>query len=160
LARFLGGAAACFLLLTGAFLFWQSRAAENPNSLPNAPAPRTVGASLFSAAEALEAPEASQKTREEKRFSRADKNKDGKIEEEEVLAARRKAERQRVAELRGVGRQDDWQVPRRRFGPQRLADGGGVCDHGAEAVEEATLLMLTTFSNVAAPRCIKLRRGR
>ena len=91
MARFLAGAAACFLLLTGAFLFWQSRAAENPNSLPNAPAPRTVGASLFSAAQPLEAPEASQKTREEKRFSRADKNKDGKIEEEEVLAARRKA---------------------------------------------------------------------
>jgi len=91
LARFLAGAAACFLLLTGAFLFWQSRAAENPNSLPNAPAPRTVGASLFSAAQPLEAPEASQKTREEKRFSRADKNKDGKIEEEEVLGARRKA---------------------------------------------------------------------
>jgi hypothetical protein len=89
-ARFLAGAAACFLLLTGAFLFWQSRAAEHP-TLPAAPAARATGASLFNAAQPLTAPEASPKSREEKRFSRADKNKDGKIAAEELLGARRKA---------------------------------------------------------------------
>lgn len=91
MARFLAGAAACFLLLTGAFLFWQSRAATNSSSLPAAPAPRTLGASFFNAAQPLRAPEATPASREAKRFSRADKNKDGKIEEEEILAARRKA---------------------------------------------------------------------
>lgn len=90
MARFLAGAAACFLLLTGAFLLWQSRAADNP-SIAKPPPARTAAASLFGAAEPLNVPEASPKTREEKRFSRADKNKDGKIEEEELLAARRKA---------------------------------------------------------------------
>ena len=90
MARFLAGAAACFLLLTGAFLFWQSHAAENP-TLAKAPAPRVASASLFDAAQPLQAPEASPKSREQKRFSRADKNKDGKIESEEVLAPRRKA---------------------------------------------------------------------
>jgi hypothetical protein len=92
MARFLAGAAVCFLLMTGAFLFWQSRAADGP-SLPKAPAAATTAAaSLFGGdSEPLEAPEASPKTREEKRFSRADKNKDGKIEEEELLAPRRKA---------------------------------------------------------------------
>jgi len=89
-ARFFAGAAACFLLLTGAFLFWQSRAAVNP-SFPAAPTARATGATLFNAAQPLQAPEASPKSREEKRFSRADKNKDGKIEEEEILGARRKA---------------------------------------------------------------------
>ena len=90
MARFFAGAAACFLLLTGAFLFWQSRAADHPAFEKPA---RTVApvASLFGATEPLQAPEASEKSREEKRFSRADKNKDGKIEEEEVLGARRKA---------------------------------------------------------------------
>jgi hypothetical protein len=88
--RFLAGAAACFLLLTGAFFFWQSRAGQNL-TLPKAPAARASGASLFNAAQPLQAPEASSKTREEKRFSRADKNKDGKIQEEEVLGSRRKA---------------------------------------------------------------------
>jgi EF hand len=89
MARFLAGAAACFLLLTGAFLFWQSRAAENP-TLSKAPPPRVANASFFST-QPLQAPEASQKSREEKRFSRADKNKDGKIEAEEILGARRRA---------------------------------------------------------------------
>ena len=36
-------------------------------------------------------PEASAKNREEKRFSRADKDKNGRIEREELLASRRKA---------------------------------------------------------------------
>ena len=88
MGRFLAGAAACFLLLTGAFLLWQSRA-QGPR-LPNAPAPRSAMASLFGSAEPLEAPEASAKTREEKRFSRADKNKDGKIEGDEYFAGRRR----------------------------------------------------------------------
>jgi hypothetical protein len=86
MARFLAGAAACFLLLTGAFLLWQSRA-QGP-ILPNAPAPRTAGSPLASP---LMAPEATAKSREERRFSRADKNKDGKIESEEIFGARRKA---------------------------------------------------------------------
>jgi hypothetical protein len=86
MVRFLAGAAACFLLLTGAFLLWQSRAQQAPG-LPPAPPPRLASSPLTP----LQAPEASAKTREEKRFSRADKNKDGKIEAEEIFAARRKA---------------------------------------------------------------------
>ena len=90
MARFLAGAAACFLLMTGAFLFWQSRAADHP-SLPKAPSATAAAASFFGGSgEPLQAPEASEKTREEKRFSRADKNKDGKIESEEYFAARRR----------------------------------------------------------------------
>ena len=86
--RFFAGAAACFLLLTGAFLLWQSRA-QGP-SLPRAPAGRATIAPFMTAAQPLEAPEASQKSREEKRFSRYDKNKDGKVEADEYFAARRK----------------------------------------------------------------------
>jgi hypothetical protein len=88
LLRFLAGVAACFLLMTGAFLIWQSRAAEGPG-LPSAPAARPAGASLFANAP-LQAPEADPKTREEKRFSRCDKNKDGKVQADEYLAARRR----------------------------------------------------------------------
>jgi hypothetical protein len=87
--RFLAGAASCFLLLTGAFLIWQSRADERPG-LPAAPAPHSYSASMLAAGQPLEAPEASAKSREEKRFSRYDRNKDGKVEADEYLAARRK----------------------------------------------------------------------
>ena len=88
--RFLAGAASCLLLVTGAFLLWQSHAARSP-SLPNAPAPRLAGPVMASYQPMPDAPEASPKSREEKRFSRADKDKDGKIEPEELLAPRRKA---------------------------------------------------------------------
>jgi hypothetical protein len=88
MVRFLAGAAASFLLLTGAFLLWQSRAEQGPG-LPPAPKPRPI--SLLNPDAPLQAPEGDPKSREEKRFSRADKNKDGKIESEEVLGARRKA---------------------------------------------------------------------
>ena len=87
--RFLAGAASCFLLLTGAFLIWQSHAEQRPG-LPEAPAARTYSASML-ASQPLQAPEASPKSREERRFSRADKNKDGKIEANELLDPRRKA---------------------------------------------------------------------
>ena len=87
--RFLAGVAACFLLLTGAFLIWQSHAEKAPG-LPPAPTPRSASPSML-ATQPLEAPEASAKSREEKRFSRADKDKDGKIEPEELLGSRRKA---------------------------------------------------------------------
>ena len=86
--RFFAGVASCFLLLTGAFLIWQSRAEHAP-AFPNAPAPRAYGASpLGGGQEPLQAPEADPKTREEKRFSRYDKNKDGKVQADEYLAAR------------------------------------------------------------------------
>ena len=89
--RFLAGAAACFLLMTGAFLIWQSHAQHSP-SIATDRAARAAGTSWFGAGdEPLQAPEASEKTKEEKRFSRADKNKDGKVAEEEMLEPRRKA---------------------------------------------------------------------
>jgi len=72
--RFLAGAAACFLLLTGAFLIWQSRAQQGPG-LPEAPQPRSAAPLL--ARGTLEAPEASPKSREERRFSRADNDRNG-----------------------------------------------------------------------------------
>ena len=88
--RFLAGAAACFLMMTGAFLIWQSRA--SPGSLPPPPPPRAEGASSLLTGQApLQAPEATPKSREERRFSRADKDKNGRIEREELMAPRRKA---------------------------------------------------------------------
>ena len=85
--RFFAGVASCFLLMTGAFLLWQSHAAR-VSAFPDAPAARS--ASLFGGGEPLQAPEASDKSRAEKRFSRYDHNKDGKVEADEYLAARRR----------------------------------------------------------------------
>lgn len=91
MARFFAGVAACFLLLTGAFLLWQGKAQDS--TLPDAPPPTadSTPSMVLPQASLPEPPEATPKTREQKRFSRADKDKDGKIEREEMLAPRRKA---------------------------------------------------------------------
>jgi hypothetical protein len=89
--RFVAGALCSLLLVTGAFLIWQSHAARS-GSGQSSPTQASTGSSWFGsgAGQPLRAPEASEKTREEKRFSRYDKNKDGKIQVDEYLAARRK----------------------------------------------------------------------
>jgi len=87
------GGAVTLLLTTGAFLFWQGHAA-NRSTLPDAPSASLAptGAKFAMLSPELPAvPEATSKTREEKRFGRADKDKDGKVTEEELLAPRRKA---------------------------------------------------------------------
>jgi hypothetical protein len=108
MARFLAGAAACFLFLTGAFLLWQSHA-QGP-LLPGAPVPRGASAPFMTTAQSLEAPEASPKNREQRRFSRADKNKDGKIEADEIFTARHKAFAKLDANGNGSLSFDEWAV--------------------------------------------------
>jgi hypothetical protein len=89
--RYLAGAAAAFVLMTGVFLIWQSRAAHSGGGNEVTAEQQSSGSSFFGGGgEPLRAPEASAKTREQKRFSRYDKNKDGKVELDEYLAARRK----------------------------------------------------------------------
>ncbi len=109
MARFLAGAAACFLLLTGAFLFWQSRAAETP-LLPDAPPARMAGPALIAQNGIPRAPEASPKSREERRFSRADKDDNGRIEREELLVSRRKAFAKLDKNGNGALSFDEWAV--------------------------------------------------
>ena len=90
MARFIAGAAACLLFVTGAFLLWQGRA-QDSSMLPDAPPAVAGQPSMVVAGSVPQAPEATAKSREQKRFSRADKDKDGKIAKEELLAPRRKA---------------------------------------------------------------------
>ena len=106
--RFLAGAVASFLMLTGAFLLWQGRAEQAP-VLPAAPPPRAP-AILAAQPEPLEAPEASPKSREERRFSRADKDKNGRIEAEELLQPRRKAFAKLDKNGNGTLSFDEWAV--------------------------------------------------
>lgn len=85
--RFVAGAASSFLLMSGAFFIWQSHAAADPG-LPSPPKARAYGAAVLTSP--LQAPEASSQSREQKRFSRYDHDKDGKVEAAEYLAARQR----------------------------------------------------------------------
>src|SRR3990170_8125336 len=107
MARFLAGAAACFLLITGAFLLWQGQAQEPP-LLPDAPPARAGQPSMVVAGAIPQAPEATPKSREQKRFSRADKDKDGRIAREELLGPRRKAYAKLDVDRNGTVSFEEW----------------------------------------------------
>ena len=90
MGRFLAGAAASLLLVTGAFLIWQGRA-QGP-TMPAAPPPRlAANAAPISLARIPRALTADPANKEQKRFARADKDKNGRITLAELVDPRRKA---------------------------------------------------------------------
>ena len=86
MARYLAALASCLLLIIGAVLLWQGRP-DKAEALPMPPPLPSKSAVL----PLPDPPEATPKSREEKRFARADKDDDGRIVAAELLAPRRKA---------------------------------------------------------------------
>lgn len=87
MGRWLAGIAAILLLVTGTVLAMSGERADD--GLPPAPQPRL--ASAIPLPPIPNAPEADPKTKEEKRFARADKDEDGRITLAEMVEPRRKA---------------------------------------------------------------------
>lgn len=85
------GAVAALLLAAAGMLWYNSQAARTTPRALLPGAPPALAAQEDAAPLPDTVPEASAKTREEKRFSRYDKNKDGIITRDEYLASRRKA---------------------------------------------------------------------
>lgn len=82
--RYLAGGTGALLLAGSGLVLWQQLNASPPLAPPApAMASRTT--------ELAEPPAATEKTREEKRFLRYDKDRDGKVAREEFLTSRRKA---------------------------------------------------------------------
>ncbi len=92
MGRVLAGIACFLLLITGATLLWRGNARE-PGT-PPAPVQRfaaAVSGTPVTLAPIGQAPSADPKSKEEKRFARADKNEDGRITLAELVEPRRKA---------------------------------------------------------------------
>lgn len=89
MVRFFAGVAVTFLLMTGAFLLWKGHA-ESSSSLPRPPKMALNGNGGVELAQIPDAPEADAKNKEEKRFDRADKDKNGTITLAELVEPRRK----------------------------------------------------------------------
>lgn len=89
MARWLAGIAAVLLLITGTVLALQGRA-EEP-AIPPAPQPRQATAAAIPLSPISAAPSADPKSKEQRRFARADKNEDGRISFAELVEPRRKA---------------------------------------------------------------------
>ena len=89
MGRILAGVMSFLLLLTGGVLLWRGSADAEP-SLPPAPVPRFAAPVPATLQPIGQAPSADPKTKEEKRFARADKDEDGKITLAELVEPRRK----------------------------------------------------------------------
>lgn len=84
MGRFLAGVVSALLLVTAGFFLWTAQA-DRGSVIP--PAPLTSLAALAD----TEPPTATERTREEKRFARYDRDKDGKVARDEYLLSRQKA---------------------------------------------------------------------
>lgn len=90
MSRFFAGALSALLLTTGIFFIWQGRA-QQPDVIATAPPPAMLAKPGQALAPIPVAPSADPKSKEEKRFARADKNDDGRITLAELVEPRRKA---------------------------------------------------------------------
>ena len=88
--RYLAGGVAALLMVGAGWLLFGSRARSDA-VLPAAPARLASQAEGGSAAPPATVPEATARTREEKRFGRYDKDRSGQVTRDEYLASRRKA---------------------------------------------------------------------
>ena len=87
--QFILGAGSALLLAAGGMAWWSSGQAQSDSPIPPRPPGRAIAP--FAAAVLADPPAATAKTREEKRFGRYDKDKNGAISREEYLTARHKA---------------------------------------------------------------------
>lgn len=88
--RYLAGGVAALLMVGAGWLLVGSRA-RSDSALPAAPTRLTSNAEGGSGALPDVVPEATAKTREDKRFGRYDKDRSGQVTRDEYLASRRKA---------------------------------------------------------------------
>ena len=105
--RYLAGGAATLAIVGAGWLLAGSSARPDP-VLPAQP--RAVQAGVADDPLPAAAPEATERTREQKRFDRYDKDRDGKVTREEYLAARQKAYAKLDADHDGRLSFDEWAV--------------------------------------------------
>lgn len=85
--RFLAGVGSAVLLMLAGLLVWQAQA-NKPSLIPSAPV--AAADAPLSMVDLAPPPEASERTREEKRFARYDKDKNGAVGRAEYLLSRQK----------------------------------------------------------------------
>lgn len=86
MGRFLAGAASALLMMAAGIFIWRSQADAGQIAPP--PASAETPLDLL---DVTDPPQASEKTREEKRFNRYDRDKNGGVAADEYLFSRRKA---------------------------------------------------------------------
>jgi hypothetical protein len=141
--RYLAGVIAAMAMAAAGWLLFSGRARTEP-VLPPAPQALT-DSQVIDAAPDVPVPEASARTREEKRFDRYDKDRNGGVAREEYLAARRKAFAK--LDVNGDGRLtfEEWAV--------KSLGKFAVADRDKSGVMDRTEFATTAVKRTAKPRC-------
>ena len=128
MGRVLAGIACILLLISGAVLMWHGT--TRGQEIPAAPTPRLAAAvspaTPVTLAPIGEAPSADPKSKEEKRFGRADKNDDGRITLAELVEPRRKAFAKLDLNQDGKLSFEEWAVKAIDKYKEANADGDGA----------------------------------
>ena len=130
MVRWIAGIAAILLLLAGTLLLLSAE--RESDDFPPAPQPRLATAIPMSAIP--NAPEADPKSKEQKRFARADKDEDGRVTLGEMVEPRRKAFGKLDANSDGKLSFEEWSV--KTIGKFETADANK--DKSLDAAEFAT----------------------
>ena len=142
--RFFAGVLSTLLLVTAGFFVWKSWA-QSEQLIPPAPEAAALVTPLKPEAAPADPPAAPAKSREEKRFARADKDDDGKITRAELLDPRRKAFAKLDANGNGSLSFEEWAVKT----VEKFESADGDDDGWLTAAEYAT----TRPKTRAKPRC-------
>ena len=127
------GAFAMLFALAGGLFWWQGRAAIDPGRLPalslaapqgDLSLPTADGKGLRGAA----LPEATEQTKEQRRFDRLDRNRDGRIARAEALAARAAAFRKLDTDGNNLLSFEEWAVKTSNRFKGADANGDGALD--------------------------------
>ena len=130
--RFIAGVGSALLLVLAGFFVWQGLAQEENAAVPEPP-PAEPGAAV-EAGPPPRPPSADERTKEQRRFDRADRDNDGRITMEELLYPRRRPF-QRL-DKNGDGRLsfDEWAVRTR----EKFAGADANRDSALSRTEYAT----------------------
>ena len=123
--RYLAGGTAVIALIVAGFMIFSGKARPGP-LLPAQPVPQIGGAAVASDPLPEAAPEATDRTREQKRFDRYDKDRDAKITREEYLTSRRKAFAKLDANGDGQLSFDEWSAKTAKRFADADTDRSGV----------------------------------
>lgn len=142
--RYLVGGVAALLMVGAGWLLFSGEARPDA-AIPPAPAATATPEDTSGVAAAPALPEASPRSREQKRFGRYDKDRDGRITRDEYLATRRKAFAK--LDVNGDGRLsfDEWAIKT----TTRFTDADRDRSNAMDAAEFAT----TAPKRTARPTC-------
>jgi hypothetical protein len=120
--RFLAGVGCAVLLMGGGILIWQGVARSPAAVVPAAAVPVAQG----DAGVLAMPPQATEASREQKRFNRYDHDRSGSVSSEEYLAARRKAFAKLDTDGDGRLSFDEWAIKARTKFAAADADHSGI----------------------------------